>query len=55
MSLTAATGGWFVIQVSPDLMNWSDVSNVFATNGTILFIDNSTTNAAKFYRTRIGP
>jgi O-glycosyl hydrolase len=50
--LLAGTAGFtYQIQASPDLANWTPLTNIVNTNGTIQFIDTNTANfSGRFYR-----
>ena len=49
--LGGTTGFTYQIQASPDLTNWTSLTNIFNTNGTIQFVDTNTANlSGRFYR-----
>ena len=50
-SLAATSGFTYQIQVSTNLSNWTVMTNLASTNGTIQFLDNNTNNfIQRFYR-----
>jgi GH25 family lysozyme M1 (1,4-beta-N-acetylmuramidase) len=50
LSLKGLTGKNFSIYRSEDFLNWTKLGTVANPTGTILFLDNSATNAQSFYR-----
>ena len=49
--LTGAPGSTYQIQASPDLTNWTALTNILNTSGTIQFTDPNTANfSGRFYR-----
>ena len=48
--LGGTVGFTYQIQASPDLTNWTPLTNIFNANGTIQFIDNTTNPSGRFYR-----
>ena len=47
--------GQFVLQTSSNLLNWVDLTNIMAANGSFDFIDTVTNTSQRFYRARLYP
>ena len=51
LQLTAATNFTYLIQSSPDLVNWTPTALLLNTNGTAQFLDSAITNSStRYYR-----
>lgn len=51
--ISGEPGYWFSLDRAPNLANWLPLTNIFNSNGTVFFTDDSATNSeAGFYRAR---
>jgi hypothetical protein len=54
IQFTGYDGFAYIVEASPDLMNWTPIGTNYTTNGSFTFTDASSASQ-RFYRTRLAP
>ncbi len=54
-TLTGSPGQGYLIQVSPNLITWEPLTNIFLENGTGTFVHRGGSNSSHFFRAAVPP
>ena len=53
--ISGEAGSGYSLEVSTNLLNWTNLAALSNTNGTMDFIDDPATNAQRMYRVKLAP